>query len=112
MEFRGLVRGDEGGRPVAFLEYEAYEPMAERFIARLVDEANARWPLHEVFVRHRVGRVAAGGIAVLIAVRSTHRQEAFEACGFLIDAIKRDVPIWKRPDPRHSADAEGIPSHA
>ena len=95
VEFLGIVRGNEGGRPISALDYEAYGPMAERVIERLVQQARAQWPLHAVCVRHRVGRVAVGEVAVLIGVRAPHRHEAFEACRFLIDAIKRDVPIWK-----------------
>jgi len=95
VEFLGIVRSDEDGRPLAALHYEAYEPMAERLIGRLVDEARRRWPLRQVVVRHRLGRVAVGEVAVLIGVQAPHRDEAFEACRFLIDAIKREVPIWK-----------------
>lgn len=95
VEFVGIVRSDENGRPIAALDYEAYEPMAERVIERLVKQARAQWPLHAVCVHHRVGRVAVGEVAVLIGVRASHRDEAFEACRFLIDAIKRDVPMWK-----------------
>lgn len=94
-EFLGIVRGNEGDQPIVYLDYEAYEPMAERVIERLVKQARAQWPLHAVCVRHRVGRVAVGEVAVLIGVRASHRDEAFEACRFLIDAIKRDVPMWK-----------------
>jgi len=95
VEFVGIVRGDEDDRAISHLDYDAYEPMAERLIAQLIEQARARWPLHHVTVRHRVGRVAAGDVAVLIGVRAPHRAEAFEACQFLIEAIKRDVPIWK-----------------
>lgn len=95
VEFLGLVRGTEGDQSIAALEYEAYAPMADRMIGKLIEEATARWGLHEVLVRHRVGTVAVGEIAVLIGVAAPHREQAFEACRFLIDAIKRDVPIWK-----------------
>lgn len=95
VEFLGIVRGHEDGRPIECLEYEAYEPMAEQLIVRLIADANARWPLHQVEVRHRLGRVAVGEVAALVGVRSAHREEAFAACRFLIDAIKQDVPIWK-----------------
>ena len=95
VEFLGLVRGTEGDQPIAALDYEAYEPMAEQMIGGLIEEAKARWGLREVFVRHRVGTVGVGEIAVLIGVAAPHREQAFEACRFLIDAIKRDVPIWK-----------------
>ncbi len=95
VEFLGLVRGAEQGRPIQYLDYEAYEPMAQRMIDRLIEQAKQRWPIHQLCIRHRVGRVLVGQIAVLIGVRCPHRDQAFEACRFLIEAIKRDVPIWK-----------------
>ena len=95
VEFLGMVRREENGQAIEQLEYTAYAPMAERLISRLIEEANRRWPVHQVYARHRLGRVAVGEVAVLIGVRAAHREEAFTACRFLIDAIKRDVPIWK-----------------
>lgn len=95
VEFLGIVRGTEADHPIAALRYEAYEPMADRMIGRLIEEAKARWGLHQVLVRHRVGTVPVGEVAVLIGVAAAHREQAFEACRFLIEAIKRDVPIWK-----------------
>jgi molybdopterin synthase catalytic subunit len=102
VEFVGIVRADDAGRPVTWLEYEAYAPMADGMIARLIEQARQRWPLHQIHVRHRLGRVLAGEIAIVIGVRAAHRREAFEACQFLIDAIKADVPIWKREDGEHA----------
>lgn len=99
VEFLGIVRGQEGGQTIAYLDYEVYEPMAERLIAQCIEEARTRWSLHQVYIRHRVGRVAVGEVAVLIGVQAPHREQAFEACQFLIDAIKRDVPIWKSSSP-------------
>jgi molybdopterin synthase catalytic subunit len=96
VEFLGIVRSQEDGRPITHLEYEAYEPMAERMIAQLIEQAKARWPLHQAYVRHRIGRVEVGQMAVLIGVQAPHREEAFAACRFLIDAIKANVPIWKK----------------
>jgi len=95
VEFVGLVRGTEAERPIDHLDYEAYEPMAERVIAQVIDRARQQWPIHEVYVQHRVGRVQVGEVAVLIGVHAPHRDEAFAACRFLIDAIKQDAPIWK-----------------
>jgi len=95
VEFLGIVRGEESGRPISHLDYEAYEPMAERLIAQCIEEAETRWSLHQVYIRHRVGRVAVGEVAALIGVQAPHREEAFEACRFLINAIKRHAPIWK-----------------
>jgi molybdopterin synthase catalytic subunit len=95
VEFLGIVRGEEEAHPIAGLDYEAYEPMAERLIGQLIERAKQRWPLLDVTVVHRLGRVAVGEAAVFIGVRAPHREEAFEACRFLIDELKRDVPIWK-----------------
>jgi molybdopterin synthase catalytic subunit len=95
VEFLGIVRAHEDDQPIAHIEYEAYEPMAERLIAQFIDEATHRWSLHRVYLRHRLGRVAVGELAVLIGVQASHRDQAFEACRFLIDSIKRDAPIWK-----------------
>ena len=96
LEFTGIVRGDDGGTRVEGLQYEAYEPMAERLIAQYVELAQVRWSLHHVSLTHRVGQVPAGELAVLIKVSAPHRDQAFEACRFLIEAIKHEVPIWKR----------------
>lgn len=97
VEFLGIVRKEEQGRPIGVLEYEAYEPMAEAVIGRLIEEAKQRWPFIELTVCHRVGRVPVGGIAVLIGVQAPHREQAFLACRFLIDRIKEEAPIWKKP---------------
>ena len=95
VEFLGIVRGRDNGHGVPFLEYEAYVPMAQRSIAVLVEEVQRKWSLRRVYVRHRIGRVAAGEVSVIVGVQAPHRDEAFEACRFLIDAIKKEVPIWK-----------------
>lgn len=98
VEFLGVVRGKEGDRQIPYLDYESYIPMAEQVIHALIEEAKRRWPLHCVYLRHRIGRIQAGEISVIIGVTSPHRKEAFEACEFLIDALKKDVPIWKKED--------------
>ena len=95
VEFQGLVRREEEGTPIVCLEYETYAPMAERVIARLVEQARGRWPVREVCVQHRFGRIPVGHLALFVGVRATHRREAFEACQFLVDEIKREAPIWK-----------------
>jgi molybdopterin synthase catalytic subunit len=93
VEFLGLVRADEH---VTALEYDAYVPMADRVIDKIIAAARSQWPLHAVYVRHRVGRVPVGGMAVVIGVQTPHRKEAFAACQFIIDEIKTQAPIWKR----------------
>ena len=99
--FLGTTRNHSGERRVVSLSYEAYEPMALKLMAALEKEARARWSLNEVAIVHRLGAVGLREASVVIAVSSAHRQEAFEACRFLIDRLKKDVPIWKR---EHFAD--------
>jgi molybdopterin synthase catalytic subunit len=94
--FEGRVRNEDGGRPVSALEYEAYPGMAEREGAKVVEEAVHAFGVREVRCIHRVGRLGVGELAVWIAVTAGHRDEAFRACRFVIDEIKRRVPIWKK----------------
>jgi molybdopterin synthase catalytic subunit len=93
--FLGIVRDHHGGRKVARLEYSAYGPMAEEECARIVAEAEARWPVR-VALGHRIGALDIGDAAVAIAAASAHREEAFTACRFVIEEVKRRVPIWKK----------------
>ncbi len=94
--FVGTTRNTSHGRPVTLLEYEAYEPMATQVMENLEQDARKRWPLQKVVLIHRLGRIPVGEASVVIGVSSAHRKEAFEACRFLIDTLKRDAPIWKR----------------
>ncbi|MEE2657530.1 MAG: molybdenum cofactor biosynthesis protein MoaE [Candidatus Latescibacterota bacterium] len=94
--FCGVVRNHSGDNATAYLEYEAYPEMAEKVLADLGKEAQSRWPIGKVSVLHRTGRLEIGETAVLIAVASPHRKEAFEACSYLMDRIKEAVPIWKK----------------
>jgi molybdopterin synthase catalytic subunit len=94
--FVGIVRNHHQGRAVRELYYEGYRPMAELQIGRLVEEAAQRWKLRHVRAVHRLGRLTPGEAAVAVCVWSDHRAEAFAASRFLIDEIKRTVPIWKR----------------
>ena len=93
--FLGLVRDHHGGREVTRLEYSAYAPMAEAECARIVAEAEARWPVR-VALEHRIGALEIGDAAVAIAAGAAHREEAFAACRFVIEEVKRRVPIWKK----------------
>ena len=93
--FLGLVRNHHGGRAVLRLEYSAYAPMAEAECARIVAEAEGRWQV-ALALRHRVGSLAVGDVAVAAAAASGHRDEAFAACRYVIEEVKRRVPIWKR----------------
>ncbi len=95
VEFAGLVRGEEGGQPIAALEYEAYSPMAENLLHRIVRDLAATQPCLYVRVTHRVGLVPVGEAAIQLVVASSHRAEAFALATGLMDRLKEDVPIWK-----------------
>ena len=94
--FLGTVRDVNGGRPVSGLEYSAYEPMAEREMARIVDEARAAFGVERIALEHRLGALALGEVSVGIAVAHAHRAPALDAMRFVIEELKRRVPIWKR----------------
>jgi molybdopterin synthase catalytic subunit len=94
--FVGTVRNQQEGRPVRHLEYEAHEAMAERELERLVEEAQRRWDIGKVAIRHRLGRLELGEVSVAIAVSAAHRAPALEACHWLIDTLKAEVPIFKK----------------
>lgn len=93
--FSGVVRGKEGIADIDHLDYEHYEGMAQKHIERLFEQAREKWPIHQAAVFHRVGAVRQGEPSVIIAVSAGHRAEAFEAARFLIDELKKQVPIWK-----------------
>jgi molybdopterin synthase catalytic subunit len=94
--FLGTTRELTDGRQTVALDYEAYREMAERQLAELEAEARRRWPVIECIVVHRLGRVPPAEASVAIAVSTPHRSDAFAAGQWLIDSLKRDVPIWKR----------------
>ena len=94
--FLGIVRGHSVDKKVVYLEYEAYEEMAEKMISELVAFAFDKWPIEEIKILHRLGRVWLGQVAVAIEVKSAHRSEAYEVSRYLIEEIKHRVPIWKK----------------
>jgi len=95
--FSGVVRGLEQGAAIGGIDYTAFVPMAEAQFHRLFDEASRRWPLESIRLVHRLGYVRVGEASLWIEVIAPHRGEAFAACQWLIDEMKRVVPIWKRP---------------
>lgn len=94
--FEGWVRNHHGGRPVAFLEYEAAEDFCRVEAGRLLAEVRSRFEVHDVIVVHRVGRLKIGDIAVWIGVCSSHRDAAFGACRAIIEELKVRLPVWKK----------------
>lgn len=95
--FLGSVRADEG---VAALDYEVYVPMAKKVLADLAERAKAKFGVLDLSIVHRLGRVPVGGDSVAIACAAAHRREAFDACSWTMDEVKRIVPIWKSEPPR------------
>jgi molybdopterin synthase catalytic subunit len=94
--FLGTVRDHNRGRRVHALDYHAYDEMARSEMARVEEQALERFPVSRVAIVHRTGRLRIGEISVAVAVAAAHRAEAFEACRFVIDTVKRSVPIWKK----------------
>ena len=95
--FSGVVRGVEGDRAIAAIEYEAFDKMARRQFGLLFDQIEQRWPIESIRVIHRIGKVMTNETSLWVEVIAPHRGEAFAACQFLIDEMKRVVPIWKKP---------------
>ena len=94
--FCGTVREHSRDRHVQFLEYEAYEALAEREMRRIAEEAARRWPVLRLAAVHRLGHLNVGETSVAIAVSTPHRPDAFAAARFVIDTLKQSVPIWKK----------------
>jgi len=111
--FDGIVRDNTRGRKTLYLVYEAYEAMALEQMRGLAAEAVERFGVRDVALAHRLGRLEIGETSVLIAVASAHRGAAFEACRWIIDTLKKTVPIWKKEhfvDGAVWADGEPFPA--
>lgn len=121
--FEGIVRNNSRGRQTLYLDYEAYEGMALKQMEDLAEQALRHFKVHDVAIVHRLGRLEIGEISVLIVVASAHRAPAYEASRWLIDTLKRSVPIWKKeyfvdgavwadgePFPEEIPRAQGSPS--
>lgn len=93
--FLGLVRDHHAGRRVLRLQYSAYASMVEAECARIVAEAEARWPA-KLALRHRIGSLEVGEAAIAVVAGAAHRDAAFDACRYAVEEVKRRVPIWKQ----------------
>ena len=91
--FTGTVRNDSD---VTAIEYSAYEAMASEEIARIVSDAQAQWPDARVMLQHRLGLIPVGEASIAIAAAAPHRAEAFAACRFVIEEVKKRLPVWKK----------------
>ena len=94
--FIGIARDSTKGRAVKYLEYEAYESMAIKEMQKIADESFKKWPVQNILIHHRTGILSPGETAVVIAVSAAHRDAAFDACRFIIETLKKTVPIWKK----------------
>jgi molybdopterin synthase catalytic subunit len=94
--FEGIVRNHARGKRVRYLEYHAYEPMALNKLEEIGAQARKEFPIRDIAIVHRLGRLNPGECSVAITVVSAHRAAAFDACRYAIDAIKKIVPIWKK----------------
>jgi len=122
--FLGTVRNGPDEQGVTAIEYSAYEEMVEAEFVRLLADARARWPDARVAVRHRLGTIPVGEASIAIAAAAPHRAQAFEACRFVIEEVKRRIPVWKKelrvdgsevwvdPSGRPTVRPSGLPSHA
>jgi molybdopterin synthase catalytic subunit len=110
--FEGVVRNNTRGRRTLYLDYEAYEPMAIKQMEALCEQARSQFVVRGITLVHRLGRLEIGETSVLIVVASAHRGPAFEACRWVIDTLKKTVPIWKKEyfeDGAVWADGEPFP---
>lgn len=94
--FIGTVRNHNKNKEVIRLEFEAFDAMAVKKMKELAEEASRRWPVEKIAIVHRKGILEIGDIAVVIAVATPHRKDAFDACRWVIDTLKEVVPIWKK----------------
>ena len=99
VNFLGVVRGSEAGKSIFAIEYEAFEKMVTHQFNLLFDEIEKRWPIESVRLVHRLGVVKVNAPSLWVEIVAPHRGEAFAACQWLIDEMKRVVPIWKKPLP-------------
>ena len=93
--FQGTVRNSSQGHSIKYLEYETYRPMAEQEMQRIVGQAREQFSANCAAI-HRIGRLHIGETSVIVAASSAHRAQAFDACRFVMDSIKKSVPIWKK----------------
>jgi len=94
--FAGVVRGTEEAKAISAIDYEAFKPMVERQFHLIFDQVEKRWPIESIRLIHRIGIVKVNEPSLWVEVIAPHRGEAFAACQFIIDEMKKVVPIWKK----------------
>ena len=110
--FLGTTRRTSMGKTVLYLEYEAYRPMALKKLREIAGEVTRKWPIQDLSIVHRIGRLEIEDISLVVAIASPHRKEAFQACGYVVDRIKETVPIWKKEVFEDGQVWVGCQSHA
>lgn len=110
VDFWGVVRGREDGREIDGIDYEAHREMAEHQLKRIAEQAIDKFSLNLVMIYHRIGFIAVGEASLFTRAASVHRQEAFEASEWIVDELKKKVPIWKKP--RFKVESRRRASHS
>ena len=110
--FLGTTRRTSMDKTVLYLEYEGYVPMALKKLREIADEVAQKWPIQDISILHRIGRLEIEDISLVVAIASPHRKEAFQACGYVVDRIKETVPIWKKEVFEDGQVWVGCQSHA
>jgi molybdopterin synthase catalytic subunit len=110
VDFQGIVRGSEGGGDIDGIDYEAHREMAEHQLHQIAEQAAIEFGLRSVIIHHRIGFVAVGEPSLLMQVCSAHREAAFQASRWIVEELKKKVPIWKRP--RFKSNALRRASHS
>jgi len=109
-DFWGVVRRLEDGREIDGIQYEAHREMAEHQLRQIAAQAAEKFPLQHVIIHHRVGFIAVGEPSLFVRVASPHRSEGFRASQWIVDKLKKKVPIWKKPRLRQGYGVAGAPS--
>jgi len=108
VDFWGVVRRLEAGREIKGIQYEAHWEMAEHQLKRIAEQAAGEFGLELVLVYHRIGFIAVGEPSLFLRVFSSHRQEGFRASQWIVNELKKKVPIWKRPRFKRAGSAAGV----
>jgi len=112
VDFWGVVRPIENGREIEGIDYDAHHEMAEHQLKRIAEQAAERFELKRVIIHHRTGFIAVGEASLFLRVASPHRKEGFEASQWIVDELKKKVPIWKRPRFRMKTNCRASHSEA
>lgn len=110
--FVGRVRNHHLGRAVKNLFYDCYQPMAEKIISKIADQAKTQWDIFSFKILHRIGPLEIGDIAIVIVIHTAHRDKAFKACQWILEEIKAKVPIWKKETYTDGSSEWVLPCHS